>query len=208
MNKEERIANKISILLNFFLVSIYAFVYYMLLMVEYNGYKNSAAIFIKSITLYILVSCLSPLFILYILNNNSYVNIRENAKKSNITYIVISISYIVSYQYFSMLNISAWFNIGLLIPFVSTIVVLIFKSKLKLFLDIIVMAAITSYSLILTIEYSYIFPIYPFLLSILLSGLLLYSYQITKKCTPKETLNNYIIGCFVTIFTIFWVLLL
>jgi hypothetical protein len=208
MNKEERIANKISILLNFFLVSIYAFVYYMLLMVEYNGYKNSAAIFIKSITLYILVSCLSPLFILYILNNNSYVNIRENAKKSNITYIVISISYIVSYQYFSMLNISAWFNIGLLIPFVSTIVVLIFKSKLKLFLDIIVMAAITSYSLILTIEYSYIFSIYPFLLSILLSGLLLYSYQITKKCTPKETLNNYIIGCFVTIFTIFWVLLL
>lgn len=49
-------------------------------MVLFNGYKDASTIVLKSITLYILVSCLLPIFIIYLLNDNSFQNFEQKLK--------------------------------------------------------------------------------------------------------------------------------
>lgn len=176
-------------------------------MVLFNGYKDTSTIVLKSITLYILVSCLLPIFIIYLLNNNSFHNFEEKAKDSNISYVIICISYFISYMYFSILNISVWFNMGLLIPIYTTLIPLILRKKTTIFVDIIIMGAITFYVLLLTLQYYYVFSIYPLLISILCSGLLIYSYQIQDILNSTQTLHNYLIGCLLTILIVFFVLI-
>ena len=70
MNTEQRIAKKITFIFNPLFIAVYAFIYYLLLMVMFNGYKDASSVVLKSITLYILVSCLFPIFIIYLLNDS------------------------------------------------------------------------------------------------------------------------------------------
>jgi len=207
IDKEQKIAKIISQALNSFFLPVYAFVFYLLLMVLYNGYANTWTVILKSITLYILVSCLLPIFILYLLNNNSFHNFIEKTRTSNQSYVIISISYFVSYLYFSILNISVWFDMGLLIPIYTTLAVLLLRKKMTTSLDIITLGAITFYVFFLTIKYYYVFSIYPLLIVILLSGLLTYSHLIQNLITSKQTIQNYLIGFLITLFVVFFVLI-
>jgi len=207
IDKEQKIAKIISQALNSFFLPVYAFIFYLLLMVLYNGYANTWTVILKSITLYILVSCLLPIFILYLLNNNSFHNFFEKTKTSNQSYVIISISYFVSYLYFSILNISVWFNMGLLIPIYTTLAVLLLRKKMTTSLDIITVGAITFYVFFLTIKYYYVFSIFPLLIVILLSGLLTYSHLFQNLITSKQTIQNYLIGFLITLFVVFFVLI-
>ena len=57
MNTERWIAKKIVFIFNPLFTSVYAFIYYLLLMVLFsNGYRDALSIVLKSITLYTLVS--------------------------------------------------------------------------------------------------------------------------------------------------------
>ena len=173
-----------------------------------NGYRDALSIVLKSITLYTLVSCLFPIFIIYLLNYSSFHNIEENLKNSNTSYVIVCVSYLVSYMYFSMLNISVWFNMGLLIPVYASLISLVLRKKTTIIYEIVIIGAITFYVFLLTIQYYYIFSIFPLLISIFCSGLLLYSYLIQNLYTANETLHNYLIGCLLTILIMFFVLII
>jgi hypothetical protein len=208
MNKEQKIAKIITLILNPLFLTVYVFIFYLLLMVVFNGYANVGQVVLKSITLYILVSCLLPIFILYLFNNNSFHDFKERTKNSNSSYIIVSISYFISYLYFSILNISVWFDMGLLIPIYTTLAVLILRKKMTISIDIITIGAITFYIFFLTIKYYYVFSIFPLLIAILLSGLLTYAYQIQNLTTPKQSVQNYLIGCLITLSVAFFVLII
>lgn len=207
IDKEQKIAKIISQVLNSFFLPVYAFVFYLLLMVLYHGYANTWTVILKSITLYILVSCLLPIFILYLLNNNSFHKFADKSRSSNQSYVIISISYFISYLYFSILNISIWFDMGLLIPIYTTLAVLLLRKKMTTSLDIITMGAITFYVFFLTLKYYYVFSIFPLLIVILLSGLLTYSHLIQNIITSKQTIQNYLMGFLITTLVVFFVLI-
>lgn len=177
-------------------------------MVLFNGYKDASTIVLKSITLYILVSCLLPIFIIYLLNDNSFQNFEQKAKDSNTSYIIICISYLISYLYFSILNISIWFNMGLLIPIYVSIIPLILRKQTTIIYEIVIMGAITFYIFLLTLQFYYVFSIFPLLISIFCSGLLLYSLQIQNLFPSNQTLHNYLIGCLITILIVLFVLII
>lgn len=208
MNLEQRLAKKITFIFNPLFIAVYAFIFYLLLMVLFNGYKDASTIVLKSITLYILVSCLLPIFIIYLLNDNSFQNVEQKAKDSNTSYIIICISYLISYLYFSILNISIWFNMGLLIPIYVSIIPLILRKQTTIIYEIVIMGAITFYIFLLTIQYYYVFSIFPLLISIFCSGLLLYSLQIQNLFPANQTLHNYLIGCLITILIVLFVLII
>ncbi|MDD2192069.1 MAG: hypothetical protein PHO12_05975 [Bacteroidales bacterium] len=209
MNTEKWIAKKIVIIFNPLFTSVYAFIYYLLLMVLFsNGYRDALSIVLKSITLYTLVSCLFPIFVIYLLNDSSFHNIEENLKNSNTSYVIVCVSYLVSYMYFSMLNISVWFNMGLLIPVYASLISLVLRKKTTIIYEIVIIGAITFYVFLLTIQFYYIFSIFPLLIAIFCSGLLLYSYLIQNLYTANETLHNYLIGCLLTILIMFFVLII
>lgn len=208
MNLEQRLAKKITSIFNPLFIAVYAFIFYLLLMVLFNGYKDASTIVLKSITLYILVSCLLPIFIIYLLNDSSFQNVEQKAKDSNTSYIIICISYLISYLYFSILNISIWFNMGLLIPIYVSIIPLILRKQTTIIYEIVIMGAITFYIFLLTIQYFYVFSIFPLLISIFCSGLLLYSLQIQNLFPSNQTLHNYLIGCLITILIVLFVLII
>ncbi|MCK9162913.1 MAG: hypothetical protein WCR29_00065 [Bacteroidales bacterium] len=208
MNIEQTLAKRIKFVFNPLFIAVYSFVYYLLLMVLLNSYKDATSIVLKSITLYTLVSCLFPIFIIYILNNNSFHNAEVRVKSSNTSYVIICISYLVSYMYFSMLNISVWFNMGLLIPLYVSLIPLVLRKKTTIIYEIIIMGAITFYVFLLTIQYYYVFSIFPLLISIFCSGLLVYSYRIQNLYTPNQTILNYLIGCLLTVLILFFVLII
>jgi len=208
MNLEQRLAKKITFIFNPLFIAVYAFIFYLLLMVLFNGYKDASTIVLKSITLYILVSCLLPIFIIYLLNDNSFQNFEQKAKDSNTSYIIICISYLISYLYFSILNISIWFNMGLLIPIYVSIIPLILRKQTTIIYEIVIMGAITFYIFLLTLQFYYVFSIFPLLISIFCSGLLLYSLQIQNLFPSNQTLHNYLIGCLITILIVLFVLII
>lgn len=207
IDKEQKIAKIISQVLNSFFLPVYAFVFYLFLMVLYNGYTNTWTVILKSITLYILVSCLLPIFILYLFNNYSFHKFTDKSRSSNQSYVIISISYFISYLYFSILNISVWFDMGLLIPIYTTLAVLFLRKKMSTSLDIITMGAITFYVFFLTLKYYYVFSIFPLLIVILLSGLLTYSHLIQNLINSKQTIQNYLMGFLITLLVVFFVLI-
>ena len=208
MNLEQRLAKKITFIFNPLFIAVYAFIFYLLLMVLFNGYKDASTIVLKSITLYILVSCLLPIFIIYLLNDNSFQNFEQKAKDSNTSYRIICISYLISYLYFSILNISIWFNMGLLIPIYVSIIPLILRKQTTIIYEIVIMGAITFYIFLLTLQFYYVFSIFPLLISIFCSGLLLYSLQIQNLFPSNQTLHNYLIGCLITILIVLFVLII
>ncbi len=207
MNKEKYLAQKIISFSNPLFLSLYAFIYYQLLLVLVVDFEPSYSLVLKSITLYAIVSCLLPIIILYLINNYSFENIKENLINSNHTYFIIFTSFFISYIYFSILNISIWLEIGMLIPVYASLIPLVLRKRMSTSLDIIFMGAITFYVFILTIQYYYIFAVIPLLIAILLSGLLAYAYQIQGLLTNKAVRNNYFIGCIISILITFFVLI-
>ncbi|MFA7081452.1 MAG: hypothetical protein WC135_02455 [Bacteroidales bacterium] len=208
MNTEQRIAKKITFVFNPLFIAVYAFIYYLLLMVMFNGYKGASSVILKSITLYILVSCLFPIFIIYLLNDSSFHNAEEKAKKTNTSYVILCISYLVSYMYFSMLNISSWFNMGLLIPVYASLIPLVLRNRITIIYEIVIIGAITFYVFLLTIQYYFVFSIFPLLISIFCSGLLIYSYRIQNLYSSSQTIHNYLIGCLLTALIMLFVLII
>lgn len=207
MNKEQNIAKKIVFLFNPLFLAVYAFVYYLLLFFLFSNYQDSTNIILKSFTLYVLVSCLLPILILYLINGSSFENLEEKSYESNVSYIVVASTYFISYIYFSILNISIWFEMGLLIPIYVTITQMILRKKLKVTLDIILMGAVSFYVFLLTMQFYYVLSIFPLLIAIAFSGLLAYSYMIQNLMSSKDILKNYIIGCFISVLIIIFVLI-
>lgn len=208
MNKEQIIAKKVLFLFNPLFLAVYAFVYYLLLLILFSGYQDSLTLVLKSFTLYVLVSCLLPILILYLLNGSSFDNFKENSYESNVSYIVITTTYFISYIYFSILNVSIWFEMGLLIPVYTSITQMVLRKRVKVSLDIILMGAVLFYVFLLTIEFYYVLSIFPLLIAIAFAGILAYSYLIQDLLTSKDIIKNYIIGAILSVLIILFVLIL
>ena len=208
MNKEQIIAKKVLFLFNPLFLAVYAFVYYLLLLVLFSGYQDSLQLVLKSFTLYVLVSCLVPILILYLLNGSSFENFKENSYESNVSYIVVSTTYFISYIYFSILNVSIWFEMGLLIPVYTSIAQMVLRKRVKVSLDIILMGAVLFYVFLLTIEFYYVLSIFPLLIAIAFAGILAYSYLIQDLMTNRDIIKNYIIGAILSVLIILFVLIL
>lgn len=208
MNKEQIIAKKVLFLFNPLFLAVYAFVYYLLLLILFSGYQDSLTLVLKSFTLYVLVSCLLPILILYLLNGSSFDNFKENSYESNVSYIVITTTYFISYIYFSILNVSIWFEMGLLIPIYTSIAQMVLRKKVKVYLDIILMGAVLFYVFLLTLEFYYVLSIFPLLIAIAFSGILAYSYLIQDLMTNRDIIKNYIIGAILSVLIILFVLIL
>lgn len=208
MNKEQIIAKKVLFLFNPLFLAVYAFVYYLLLLVLFSGYQDSLQLVLKSFTLYVLVSCLLPILILYLLNGSSFENFKENSYESNVSYIVVATTYFISYIYFSILNVSIWFEMGLLIPVYTSIAKMVLRKRVKVSLDIILMGAVLFYVFLLTIEFYYVLSIFPLLIAIAFSGILAYSYLIQDLMTNRDIIKNYIIGAILSVLIILFVLIL
>jgi len=208
MNREQILANKIRYFFNPLFTSVYAFIYYLFLMVLFNGNSGVGTIVLKSIVLYTLTTCFFPVFFIYILNGNSFINIEENTKNNNASYRIISISYLVSYMYFSILNLPTLLNTALIIPFFVSLIPLFLRKRTAIIYDIIMMGAITSFVLLLTIEFYYVFSIFPLLLIILCSGLIVYSYRIQNLYSSAQTTCNYLGGCILTAIIVLFVLII
>ncbi|MPL79588.1 hypothetical protein SDC9_25472 [bioreactor metagenome] len=208
MNKEQIIAKKVLFLFNPLFLAVYAFVYYLLLLVFFSGYQDSLTLVLKSFTLYVLVSCLVPILILYLLNGSSFENFKENSYESNVSYIVVSTIYFISYIYFSILNVSIWFEMGLLIPVYTSIAQMVLRKRVKVSLDIILMGAVLFYVFLLTIEFYYVLSIFPLLIAIAFAGILAYSYLIQDLMTNRDIIKNYIIGAILSVLIILFVLIL
>ncbi len=208
MNKEQIIAKKVLFLFNPLFLAVYAFVYYLLLLVLFSGYQDSLTLVLKSFTLYVLVSCLVPILILYLLNGSSFENFKENSYESNVSYIVVSTTYFISYIYFSILNVSIWFEMGLLIPVYTSIAQMVLRKRVKVSLDIILMGAVLFYVFLLTIEFYYVLSIFPLLIAIAFAGILAYSYLIQDLMTNRDIIKNYIIGAILSVLIILFVLIL
>ena len=208
MNKEQIIAKKVLFLFNPLFLAVYAFVYYLLLLILFSGYQDSLTLVLKSFTLYVLVSCLLPILILYLLNGSSFDNFKENSYESNVSYIVIATTYFISYIYFSILNVSIWFEMGLLIPIYTSIAQMVLRKKVKVYLDIILMGAVLFYVFLLTLEFYYVLSIFPLLIAIAFSGILAYSYLIQDLMTNRDIIKNYIIGAILSVLIILFVLIL
>lgn len=208
MNKEQIIAKKVLFLFNPLFLAVYAFVYYLLLLILFSGYQDSLTLVLKSFTLYVLVSCLVPILILYLLNGSSFDNFKENSYESNVSYIVVSTTYFISYIYFSILNVSIWFEMGLLIPIYTSIAQMVLRKRVKVSLDIILMGAVLFYVFLLTIEFYYVLSIFPLLIAIAFAGILAYSYLIQDLMTNRDIIKNYIIGAILSVLIILFVLIL
>lgn len=208
MNKEQIIAKKVLFLFNPLFLAVYAFVYYLLLLILFSGYQDSLTLVLKSFTLYVLVSCLLPILILYLLNGSSFDNFKENSYESNVSYIVITTTYFISYIYFSILNVSIWFEMGLLIPIYTSIAQMVLRKRVKVSLDIILMGAVLFYVFLLTLEFYYVLSIFPLLIAIAFAGILAYSYLIQDLLTSKDIIKNYIIGAILSVLIILFVLIL
>lgn len=208
MNKEQIIAKKVLFLFNPLFLAVYAFVYYLLLLILFSGYQDSLTLVLKSFTLYVLVSCLLPILILYLLNGSSFDNFKENSYESNVSYIVITTTYFISYIYFSILNVSIWFEMGLLIPIYTSIAQMVLRKRVKVSLDIILMGAVLFYVFMLTIEFYYVLSIFPLLIAIAFAGILAYSYLIQDLMTNRDIIKNYIIGAILSVLIILFVLIL
>ena len=208
MNKEQIIAKKVLFLFNPLFLAVYAFVYYLLLLILFSGYQDSLTLVLKSFTLYVLVSCLLPILILYLLNGSSFDNFKENSYESNVSYIVIATTYFISYIYFSILNVSIWFEMGLLIPIYTSIAQMVLRKKVKVYLDIILMGAVLFYVFLLTLEFYYVLSIFPLLIAIAFAGILAYSYLIQDLMTNRDIIKNYIIGAILSVLIILFVLIL
>lgn len=208
MNKEQIIAKKVLFLFNPLFLAVYAFVYYLLLLVLFSGYQDSLTLVLKSFTLYVLVSCLAPILILYLLNGSSFENFKEKSYESNVSYIVVATTYFISYIYFSILNVSIWFEMGLLIPVYTSIAQMVLRKKVKVSLDIILMGAVLFYVFLLTIEFYYVLSIFPLLIAIAFSGILAYSYLIQDLMTNRDIIKNYIFGAILSVLIILFVLIL
>lgn len=208
MNKEQIIAKKVLFLFNPLFLAVYAFVYYLLLLILFSGYQDSLTLVLKSFTLYVLVSCLLPILILYLLNGSSFDNFKENSYESNVSYIVITTTYFISYIYFSILNVSIWFEMGLLIPIYTSIAQMVLRKRVKVSLDIILMGAVLFYVFLLTLEFYYVLSIFPLLIAIAFSGILAYSYLIQDLMTNRDIIKNYIIGAILSVLIILFVLIL
>lgn len=208
MNKEQIIAKKVLFLFNPLFLAVYAFVYYLLLLILFSGYQDSLTLVLKSFTLYVLVSCLLPILILYLLNGSSFDNFKENSYESNVSYIVITTTYFISYIYFSILNVSIWFEMGLLIPIYTSIAQMVLRKRVKVSLDIILMGAVLFYVFLLTLEFYYVLSIFPLLIAIAFSGILAYSYLIQDLLTNRDIIKNYIIGAILSVLIILFVLIL
>ena len=192
MNKEQIIAKKVLFLFNPLFLAVYAFVYYLLLLVLFSGYQDSLTSVLKSFTLYVLVSCLAPILILYLLNGSSFENFKEKSYESNVSYIVVATTYFIS----------------LLIPVYTSIAQMVLRKKIKVSLDILLMGAVTFYAFLLTIQFYYVLSIFPLLIAIAFSGLLAYSYLIQDLLTSKDIIKNYIIGAILSVLVILFVLIL
>lgn len=208
MNKEQIIAKKVLFLFNPLFLAVYAFVYYLLLLILFSGYQDSLTLVLKSFTLYVLVSCLLPILILYLLNGSSFDNFKENSYESNVSYIVIATTYFISYIYFSILNVSIWFEMGLLIPIYTSIAQMVLRKRVKVSLDIILMGAVLFYVFLLTLEFYYVLSIFPLLIAIAFAGILAYSYLIQDLMTNRDIIKNYIIGAILSVLIILFVLIL
>jgi hypothetical protein len=208
MNKEQIIAKKVLFLFNPLFLAVYAFVYYLLLLILFSGYQDSLTLVLKSFTLYVLVSCLLPILILYLLNGSSFDNFKENSYESNVSYIVITTTYFISYIYFSILNVSIWFEMGLLIPIYTSIAQMVLRKRVKVSLDIILMGAVLFYVFLLTLEFYYVLSIFPLLIAIAFAGILAYSYLIQDLMTNRDIIKNYIIGAILSVLIILFVLIL
>lgn len=208
MNKEQIIAKKVLFLFNPLFLAVYAFVYYLLLLILFSGYQDSLTLVLKSFTLYVLVSCLLPILILYLLNGSSFDNFKENSYESNVSYIVITTTYFISYIYFSILNVSIWFEMGLLIPIYTSIAQMVLRKRVKVSLDIILMGAVLFYVFLLTLEFYYVLSIFPLLIAIAFAGILAYSYLIQDLITNRDIIKNYIIGAILSVLIILFVLIL
>ena len=207
MDREQLFAKKLIFLLNPLFLSVYAFVYYLILFLLFSAIPNSLSLVMKSFTLYVLVSCLLPILILFLLNGSSFEDFLKNSEESNSSYIVVASTFFISYIYFSILNVSTWFEMGLLIPIYAVLVQMPLRRRMDSYLDIILLGAITFFVFILTIEFYYVLSIYPFLIAILLSGLLSYAYQIQGILTSKTVVKNYLIGCLISVFIFLFVLI-
>ncbi|MDD2530416.1 MAG: hypothetical protein PHN41_04230 [Bacteroidales bacterium] len=207
MDREQLFAKKLIFLLNPLFLSVYAFAYYLILFLLFSAIPNSLSLVMKSFTLYVLVSCLLPILILFLLNGSSFEDFLKNSEESNSSYIVVASTFFISYIYFSILNVSTWFEMGLLIPIYAVLVQMPLRRRMDSYLDIILLGAITFFVFILTIEFYYVLSIYPFLIAILLSGLLSYAYQIQGILTSKTVVKNYLIGCLISVFIFLFVLI-
>src|SRR5574344_1909217 len=191
---EKKIANVIMRIFNPAFLWVYAFVFYIITILQATQVPFSGFMIIKAIILYILVSCFLPMLIIYINQNYSFFHIRTHIRAKHSNYIVLLVGYFISYAYFSMFNISIWLNIGLLLPVYVMLIHLFLRRYLTLSLDILSIGALSGLFFMLTMKFYFLFSIYPLIVVIFLSGLIAYCIQLKLVSTPKESFKSYCFG--------------
>lgn len=199
---EKRFAQIMLKVFNSMFLWVYAFVFYVFALFAAFQLPVSEVVIIKSIVLYALVSALLPGIIIYISHNYSFFHIRTYIRAKNSNYIILILGYFISYAYFSLLDISIWFNIALLLPVYVILIHLFLRKYFTLCLDILSIGALTGIIFMLTVKFYFLFSIYPLIVAILISGLIAYCTQIMMLSSPKESMKSYLFGLLATLIDI------
>lgn len=203
MNRQNLLSNLISKILNPVFVFNYIFVFALFVSYSMSGF-NKSILFLnfKLILIFFVITYILPLFTMYsIRNTNIMINNLKN-DFSNTYYIVNLIYFSIAWFYFSLLKLPFWLEVIFSIPVVSMFFIFIANRYIKVSYQSLALGSLTFYIYYLTIILQGFIGIFPFIISVSISGISLSNEIKSEISSFKLTGISYIIGIISSVFAI------